>query len=203
METTQIFKDTFVQISNSFEALLIVSYNTSCFLNGNYLTQFYQWLNNDISTYVQGMTVNDTSFLGTLKYGFKSTISRYFELIRFIGINYLKNVDHSTTLDPLNMTEFDEIDRIARNVIRYWYNNLLSVINKEFDDYVKRSKLINVSTFVVILGCVILLYCLVWKSYEENLKDLLETSVDLINLIPEEIKYAIVQKLNEEENKNE
>ena len=101
------------------------------------------------------------------------------------------------------MTEFDEIDRIARNVIRYWYNNLLSVINKEFDDYVKRSKLINVSTFVVILGCVILLYCLVWKSYEENLKDLLKTSVDLINLIPEEIKYAIVQKLNEEENKNE
>ena len=126
-----------------------------------------------------------------------------FELIRFIGINYLKNVDHSTTLDPLNMTEFDEIDRIARNVIRYWYNNLLSVINKEFDDYVKRSKLINVSTFVVILGCVILLYCLVWKSYEENLKDLLKTSVDLINLIPEEIKYQIVQKLNEEENKNE
>ena len=149
------------------------------------------------------MTVNDTSFLGTLKYGFKSTISRYFELIRFIGIDYLKNVDHSTTLDPLNMTEFDEIDRIARNVIRYWYNNLLSVINKEFDDYLKRSKLINVSTFVVILGCVILLYCLVWKSYEENLKDLLKTSVDLINLIPEEIKYAIVQKLNEEENKNE
>ena len=126
-----------------------------------------------------------------------------FELIRFIGINYLKNVDHSTTLDPLNMTEFDEIDRIARNVIRYWYNNLLSVINKEFDDYLKRSKLINVSTFVVILGCVILLYVLVWKSYEENLKDLLKTSVDLINLIPEEIKYAIVQKLNEEENKNE
>ena len=33
--------------------------------------------------------------------------------------------------------------------------------------------------------------------------DLLKTSVDLINLIPEEIKYAIVQKLNEEENKTE
>jgi hypothetical protein len=43
----------------------------------------------------------------------------------------------------------------------------------------------------------------VWKSYEENLKDLLKTSVDLINLIPEEIKHQIVQKLNEEENKNE
>jgi hypothetical protein len=48
-----------------------------------------------------------------------------------------------------------------------------------------------------------LLYCLVWKSYEENLKQLLKTSVDLINLIPEEIKYQIVTKLNEEENKNQ
>ena len=37
----------------------------------------------------------------------------------------------------------------------------------------------------------------------ENLKKLLKTSVDLINLIPEEIKFQIVQKLNEEENKNE
>ena len=88
-------------------------------------------------------------------------------------------------------------------MIRPWYNNLLSVINKEFDDYIKRCRLINVSTFIVVLGCVILLYCLVWKSYEENLKDLLKTSVDLINLLPEEIKYNIVQKLNEEENKND
>ena len=55
----------------------------------------------------------------------------------------------------------------------------------------------------LLLLFVILLYCLVWKSYEENLKQLLKTSVDLINLIPEEIKYQIVQKLNEEENKNE
>ena len=77
------------------------------------------------------------------------------------------------------------------------------MINKEFNDYIKSTKLINVSTFIVILGCVILLYCLVWKSYEENLKELLKTSVDLINLIPEEIKVSIVQKLNEEENKNE
>jgi hypothetical protein len=44
---------------------------------------------------------------------------------------------------------------------------------------------------------------LVWKSYEERLKSLLKTSVDLIKLIPEEIKREIVKKLNEEEEKNE
>jgi hypothetical protein len=47
------------------------------------------------------------------------------------------------------------------------------------------------------------MYCLVWKSYEEQLKELLKTSVDLINLIPEEIKYQIVQRINEDEEKKE
>ena len=76
-------------------------------------------------------------------------------------------------------------------------------MNKEFEDFISQIKLVNVSTFIVLLCSVILLYCLVWKSYEENLKQLLKTSVDLINLIPEEIKYQIVTKLNEEENKNQ
>ena len=76
-------------------------------------------------------------------------------------------------------------------------------MNDEFDDFINQIKLLNVSTYIVLLCIVILLYCLVWKSYEENLKKLLKTSVDLINLIPEEIKFQIVQKLNEEENKNE
>jgi cell division protein YceG involved in septum cleavage len=95
------------------------------------------------------------------------------------------------------------IDNIARFVIKPWYENLIKAINKDFDDFIKTSKVINISTFIVVICCVVLLYCLVWKSYEENLKDLLKTSVDLINLIPEEIKHQIVQKLNEEENKND
>ena len=119
-ETEKIFKETFVDISNSFESLLIVSYNTSCFLQGNYINNFYNWINNDISSMVTNMTIDDTSFLGTLKYGFKSTISRYFELIRFIGINYLKmKTDNETDFySLLNKTEFYETNNIVLNVIR-------------------------------------------------------------------------------------
>ena len=47
------------------------------------------------------------------------------------------------------------------------------------------------------------MYFLVWKGYEDKLKTLLKTSVDLIKLIPDEIKREIVKKLNEEEEKNE
>lgn len=123
-DTEEIFKETFVGISNSFESLLIISYNTSCFLQGSYISQFYNWLNNDISSFVTGMEVKEDSFLGTLKYGFKATISRYFELIRFIGVNYLKKTSQrlrraqdeeappEEEFKPLNMMEFSEISKL-------------------------------------------------------------------------------------------
>ena len=41
------------------------------------------------------------------------------------------------------------------------------------------------------------------EGYEEKLKNLLKTSVDLIKLIPDEIKKEIVKKLTEEEEKGE
>ena len=53
------------------------------------------------------------------------------------------------------------------------------------------------------LVSIIILYCLVWKSFEENLKDLLKTSVDLTNLIPDNIKDKMVKLINEEEEKKE
>jgi hypothetical protein len=73
-----------------------------------------------------------------------------------------------------------------------------------FSDFISQMHLINVSTYIVLIVSIIIIYCLVWKSFEDNLKELLKTSVDLINLIPETIKYAIVQKINDdEENKKE
>ena len=220
-----VFESTFIKLTNSFERLLITSYNTTCFLQGNYIENFFNWLNKDISRYISNETqLTNETFLGTYQNGFKSTIARYFELIRYIGLTYMKKRDEESfvlgepispngenmyvdnegkVIYPLEMKEFKEVENIARFVIRPWYGNLLKAMNEKFSDYVKNSKLVNISTFIVVLCCIVLLYCLVWKSYEENLKTLLKTSVDLINLIPEEIKYQIVQKLNEEENKNE
>jgi hypothetical protein len=72
-----------------------------------------------------------------------------------------------------------------------------------FKDFISQCGLINVSTFIVLLVSIIILYCLVWKSFEENLKDLLKTSVDLTNLIPDNIKDKMVKLINEEEEKKE
>ena len=208
--TEDIFKHTFVTISDTFENLFVVSYNTSCFLHGTYIKKLYDYLNHDITSIATNInsskqsfveTYDSSNYLGTLENGFKSVIARYFELIRYICITY---INPQTRYPKLwNSPEFKEINSIAKNVIRPWYKNIISLMNKEFEDYINQIKLVNVSTFIALLCSVILLYCLVWKSYEENLKQLLKTSVDLINLIPEEIKYQIVTKLNEEENKNQ
>ena len=40
-------------------------------------------------------------------------------------------------------------------------------------------------------------FWIIWKSFENNYIDSIKKSFDLINLIPEEIKYIIVSKLNE------
>ena len=210
-ETEDIFKYTFLSISDTFENLFIVSYNTSCFLHGNYIKKLYDYLNKDITSIATNVdvptssasvqTYDSSNYLGTLENGFKSVIARYFELIRYICVIY---INPNTRVKELwNSPEFKEINSIAKNVIRPWYKTVVALMNKEFEDFISQIKLVNVSTFIVLICSVILLYCLVWKSYEENLKQLLKTSVDLINLIPEEIKYQIVQKLNEEENKNE
>jgi hypothetical protein len=76
-------------------------------------------------------------------------------------------------------------------------------MNEELDKFVNNVKVINISTYVVLLCLVLILYCLVWRSYEASLSVLLKTSVDLITLIPEEIKYQIVVQLNEEENNSQ
>ena len=51
--------------------------------------------------------------------------------------------------------------------------------------------------FISFIIFAILSYFIVWRIYEEKLKIILKGSVDLINLIPQEIKNVIAEKLNE------
>jgi hypothetical protein len=143
-----------------------------------------------------------------MKYGFKAVVVRFFELIRYLGIQYFD----SQKFDYINAQEFKDIskipltclDSIVKNVFRPWYDHVLSDLMNYFDTYINQVNLINVSIFIVLIVSIIIIYFLVWKAFEDQLKELLKTSVDLINLIPESIKYMIVQKINEdEENKKE
>ena len=74
---------------------------------------------------------------------------------------------------------------------------MLDIMNGEADSFLNRVRVIQISLFIVVIALLILSYFILWKSYEERLVLLLEKSYDLIKLIPEEIKYIIVSKLNE------
>jgi uncharacterized protein YneF (UPF0154 family) len=76
---------------------------------------------------------------------------------------------------------------------------MISILMSGFTAFIDQTNLVILSTYIVLIVTILIVYFLVWKSFEENLKELLKTSVDLINLIPESIKYIIVQKINEED----
>ena len=66
-----------------------------------------------------------------------------------------------------------------------------------FYEYQSYIKFVYFIIFFGLMIIVILYYSIIWKTYEEKLNILLKGSVDLINLIPQEIKNIIIEKLNE------
>ena len=63
-----------------------------------------------------------------------------------------------------------------------------------FDEYQKNNNLACIISLIVII---ILYYFIIQRIFEEKLNSLLKGSADLINLIPQEIKNIMVEKLNE------
>ena len=214
-DTEAVFYDIFVSLSDKWSGVLKETYNTSCFLRNKYVNIFYEYCNNDINDiiYFENATkINDDTkeslYLGTLQFGFKAVLERFFELLRYIAINKMLDdkgmldIKEEEKIEFTDYIEFKEINNIVRNVIRPWFNEVIKIMNDEFNNFVDQIKVINIAMFIIVFCTVLILYVFVWKSYEDNLKTLLKTAVALINLIPEEIKYMIVVQLNEEENKN-
>ena len=101
-----------------------------------------------------------------------------------------RNISDITNI--LNNEKWVDLDYLLTYVTRPWYNNLTNIMHNSVDHFMNNAKLVQISVFIVVIVIVILCYCIIWKSYEEQLTLLLKRSFDLINLIPEEIKYLIV-----------
>lgn len=70
-------------------------------------------------------------------------------------------------------------------IIRGWYDQLLKLQMDLFNDYLGQINLINVSTYIVLIVSMIIFYLFVWKSFEENLKELV---INYFNIILAENK---------------
>jgi hypothetical protein len=70
------------------------------------------------------------------------------------------------------LVKLNNIDSILKNVIRPWYTVLLNDLNTYFNGYINNLNLINVSIFIALLVTIIVIYFLVWKGFEDRLKEL-------------------------------
>ena len=92
---------------------------------------------------------------------------------------------------------WSDIDYLILYVVKPWYEKIIDILHNEGNNYLNGARIVQISLFIIVIVVFILCYFIVWKSYEESLTLLLEKSFDLIKLIPEEIKYIIVSKLDE------
>ena len=188
------FYTMFYNITESFESMIISTSETTSFLSGTYKKNFAKYLYEDFS----GMIFVNTSYLpnrnllSLFEKGFKPVVSNIFERLRFFWIKNYKNLENT-----INDKRWCDIDFLILYVVRPWYNKLIEIMQEESDKFLNGARIVQISLFIVFIVIFIMSYFIIWKTYEERLSNLLERSFDLIKLIPEEIKYLIVSKLNE------
>jgi len=192
------FSNIEIELSNS----LLITSKTDSFLKNDYRDLFKLYFYQNFTEIIQNENLKNNSFyLEKMENGFKSTIMESFEILRNLYIQYfyegehLKQRTNSSVL--INDGKWYLLNELLINLIRPWYKNMLSIMINCLYSVTDNLQVIYISLFTLIIIVFTLIYLFVWKSYEERLHILLKKSVDLINLIPKEIKNIIVSKLNE------
>ena len=120
--------------------------------------------------------------------------------IKYFDITEIsENANDDTISSILKEPEytFNEMNNAVQYVLKYWYKNVIELMVNYFYDYKNKSSIYFIIFFICLIVIDILVYSIIWRTYEEKLKLLLKESIDLINLIPLEIKNIIIEKLNE------
>ena len=188
------FYNLFYTLTETFDPMIISTSNISSFLSKTYKEQFKKYFYEDFINLLDTdlSHVPNPNLLILMNKGFKPVILNVYEKLRYIWINSYKNGENI-----LNDKRFCDIDFLLLFVIRPWYNKIIGILNEECNNYLDGRKIVQISLFIVVLVFLIFSYFIVWKSYEQSLLLMLQKSFDLIKLIPEEIKYIIVTKLND------
>ena len=196
--STKVFHHTYKSISDKFEEMIIETSRTDSFLSGHYKELFSKYINEDFNEIITNPVNEDMKLYSE---GLKKNILRQYDIIRYISLRRI-NIQNKTEEEEtphllLNETQWIELNHLVEKIIRPWFIGIINTLNVEFKKYYDEAQLVHIAVFISLLVVIVLLYCIVWRAYEESLKALLKISFDLINLIPEEIKYLIVTKLNE------
>ena len=69
---------------------------------------------------------------------------------------------------------------------------------ESFYNFVQEKLMQSIIVFSFVIVLISIYYWIIWKKYENEFIKSIKKSFELINLIPEEIKNIIVNKLNEQ-----
>ena len=207
--TKEVYFETFLNLSDKFEESLILITKKNAFLNGKNYETYEQYLFgdcNDLLNNDNDPTLKALNIYNLLKNGIKNIETKSFETIRYIIINYcqlsgdcgdkIKDGISKLFLKPRMMLLYI-LNILAETLVKNWYDAMIKLMIGALNDYESKTKLNYIIIFVCLIIVVVLYYCIIWKMNEQKLNILLKGSADLINLIPQEIKNIIIEKLNE------
>ena len=198
------FLENFITLTNSFEDSIIYTSKTKSFLSGDYLEKYEKYYLGDYSELLDKSFVAyyGQSLIKTLSYGLKPIHGTIYEIIRYFTVLYCKSgiEDEDDSISYVlskRGTKIYQMNLLTEHIIRKWYIGVIKLMVDSLYEYQDNTNLKYIILFVCLIIIVILYYFIIWRINEEKLNLLLKESANLINLIPQEIKNIIIEKLNE------
>ena len=205
--TNMEFIESFLNSTNKFEDSIIFITRTNSFLSGDYLEKYKEYFLGDFTELLDKDFVNEFQFMISryIKYGIMPVETDIFEIIRYYTLNYcnISQKCFESYSDEISdiLTEKDDklmiLNMSNESVVRYWYSGIIKLMIESLHEYQNKTKLNYIIFFICLIVIGIIYYWIIWKMNEQKLNFLLKGSGDLINLIPQEIKNIIIEKLNE------
>ena len=179
---------------------------THSFLDGEYKNLFKKYFFTNytelINSELSGINTTDfyANFKAYLEYGYNSVNYKIFEILKYLSIKYFmdpqrylnKNISQ-LIIHPM----WYQVHRLLIGIVRQWYKRIEDLLSFYYNDFIDSRLNYYIILFIALIVVISLYYWIAWKKYEGEFIDSIQKSFDLINLIPEEIKNIIINKLNE------
>ena len=137
----------------------------------------------------------------TVEKGIISTKSKAFDNSRQLTMKYYifkeENNDDISFILKEDDSTLHMITIGIQLLIRNWYTGIIKLLIESFYDYKEESNMFYIICFFSLIVLDILFYFFLWRYYQQKLYFVLKGSIDLINLIPQEIKNIIIENFNE------
>ena len=196
----------FLFMSEEIESTIKETSKTDTFLVEEYKALFTKYFNENITDLVnEELSSIDDKVLQLylvdyLEKGFSSVNSRIFESLKYLTIRYYIDPEiysEKNISNLINDERWVEIHNLLFRIVRPWYKNIKGIISSNYITFLNQRLNFYIYIFIILLILISIFYWIIWKHNEEEFIDSIQKSIDLINLIPEEIKNIIINKLNE------